>query len=134
MNKFDIFLENFRQTPFWRKLLLARDNSFLEENLAEHVRLQISWYDQNLKSNRNLEQQYLTKVSCCIYSLSAQDIFSIAPLVNNKIVLDFVMTNNIDNIYPKYIMQAYYDFKRCNVHGHYHNQKLINEYYLQLNK
>lgn len=71
LSAFDAFFEQFRQTQMWRKMLLTREDSpwHREANVAEHTRMLISWYMNNLVGKRNDTQRVLTLVGCLFHDV-----------------------------------------------------------------
>lgn len=68
---FDEFFKIFQSSEHWRSMLNERENSVWhrEENVAEHTRMVISWYKNNLASNRNDTQKLLTLVAAAFHDI-----------------------------------------------------------------
>lgn len=71
VERFNKFAEVFRQTDLWLAMLCTREDSpwHREENVAEHTRMLIRWYQRNLLNYRNEEQRMLTMVSCLMHDV-----------------------------------------------------------------
>jgi hypothetical protein len=69
ISRFNSFYLEFKKTEIWRQLLLLRENSpeHQEENVAQHTRMTIDWYLQNLSSNRSDSQVLLTCLACLFH-------------------------------------------------------------------
>lgn len=63
--RFTAFFDEFRKTDLWRSMLLTREDSpwHREANVAEHARMIIDWYLNNLAWKRNDHQRVLTLVA-----------------------------------------------------------------------
>jgi predicted kinase/CRISPR/Cas system-associated endonuclease Cas3-HD len=62
---FDEIYEDFKSSIYAHQMLLTREDSpwHREDNVMEHTRMCLSWYDNNLKSKRNEFQHFLTKMA-----------------------------------------------------------------------
>lgn len=69
--RFETFFDEFRKTDLWRAMLLTREDSpwHREENVAVHTRMLLDWYNSNIRSSRNDEQQILSMVSCLMHDV-----------------------------------------------------------------
>lgn len=69
--RFSEFFSTFQKTDTWRAMLNTREDSpwHREENVAVHTRMLIDWYQSNLASARNEEQQLMTLVSCLMHDV-----------------------------------------------------------------
>lgn len=71
MNRFDIIEQALKSSPLWIAMLNTYENSpwHREENVAEHTRMVLSWYKNNLASNRNETQQFLTQTAALFHDV-----------------------------------------------------------------
>jgi hypothetical protein len=71
INRFNHFLTEFKKTPHWAAMLNTREDSpwHREENVGEHTRMLIDWYQSNLAWKRSDSQQILTLVSCLFHDV-----------------------------------------------------------------
>lgn len=69
--RFDLFFSNFRQTGLWRAMVNTRENSpwHREANVSTHTEMLLSWYKDNLASNRSDHQRMLTMVACLFHDV-----------------------------------------------------------------
>jgi hypothetical protein len=71
VDRFNTFFDIFKKTDLWRSMLCTREDSpwHREENVAEHTRMLIMWYQRNLLNYRNERQNILTLVSCLMHDV-----------------------------------------------------------------
>jgi len=71
MSRFEIIEQVLKSSPLWKSMLNTREDSpwHREANVAEHTRMIISWYKNNLANNRNETQQFLTQTAALFHDV-----------------------------------------------------------------
>ncbi len=71
MSRFQKVEQKLKSSPLWKEMLNTYENSpwHREANVAEHTRMALSWYKNNLSFNRNETQQFLTQTAILFHDV-----------------------------------------------------------------
>ena len=106
MKTFEEIFKHFVSSGVWWELLNKKDNRYGEENVAQHIRLALQFYDRNISQNRNPTQQLFTK---CLILLHEVENYKIS---YNSQIFENIFEKNVFEL-QKFIISCYTDYECC---------------------
>jgi predicted kinase len=114
MNQFEEFYFHFTKSSLWTQMLSVREDSpyHRESSVAEHTRMCLTWYKENLSNRRSAEQQLLTRLAILFhdvgkpiskiekYSEARGTYYSFAghELASSRLFENYILTDNTLNL------------------------------------
>jgi predicted kinase len=119
--KFELFFHEFAKSSLWYDMLNTRENTIFhqEENVAEHTRLCLKWYQENLANSRTEYQQLMTKLAILFHDVGkpkAQHLktsesrgtfncYAGHELISANLFENYILQNNSLNLFDTEIRQ-----------------------------